>query len=173
MVCFGRSAVVTQRNGNLFLLFRVGNVRSSHLLESHVRAQLIQKVVTEEGENIFFHQHELKVKKSLKDRSKLFISCKGWYSARWWGGQSLAAVAGHCRPPVSSSWPNHTLSILLWLSRIDKTSPLWNLSPRDLLNSNFEIVVSLEGSIEATGSTTQVRTIWLHTSCINRKILVG
>ena len=100
---FGRSAVVTQRNGNLFLLFRVGNVRSSHLLESHVRAQLIQKVVTEEGENIFFHQHELKVKKSLKDRSKLFISCIGWYSARWWGGQSLAAVAGHCRPPVSSS----------------------------------------------------------------------
>ena len=61
MVWFGRSAVVTQRNGQLFLLFRVGNVRSSHLLEAHVRAQLIQKVVTEEGENIFFHQQELKV----------------------------------------------------------------------------------------------------------------
>ena len=30
------------------------------------------------------------------------------------------------------------------------------MSPKDLLNSNFEIVVTLEGSIESTGSTTQV-----------------
>ena len=41
----------------------MGNVRSSHLLEAHVRAQFIQKVVTEEGETIFFHQQELKVSK--------------------------------------------------------------------------------------------------------------
>ena len=75
MVLFGRSAVVTQRNGNLFLLFRVGNVRSSHLLESHVRAQLIQKVVTEEGENIFFHQHELKVK-DLWNRVRYLVLCR-------------------------------------------------------------------------------------------------
>ena len=72
MVWFGRSAVVTQRNGQLFLLFRVGNVRSSHLLEAHVRAQLIQKVVTEEGENIFFHQQELKV--SCYSLSRMMIT---------------------------------------------------------------------------------------------------
>jgi len=126
-VVFSKSAVVTQRNGNLFLLFRVGNVRSSHLLESHVRAQLIQKVVTDEGENIFFHQHELKVGTQLD------------------GGEDRVLLL----------WPV-TVGHL-----IDKTSPLWNLSPRDLLNSNFEIVVSLEGSIEATGSTTQARSSYL------------
>ena len=55
------SAVITMRNGGLFLVFRVGNMRRSHLLEAHVRAQLVQKVTTDEGEIIHFHQEELKV----------------------------------------------------------------------------------------------------------------
>ena len=45
--------------------------------------------------------------------------------------------------------------------RIDEQSPLWKLSPRDLLNSKFELVVMLEGSIEATGNTTQARSSYL------------
>jgi len=54
--------VITQRNGSLFLQFRVGNIRSSHLLESHIKAVFIHhKVVTEEGEEVFFHQEDLKV----------------------------------------------------------------------------------------------------------------
>jgi hypothetical protein len=68
--------VITMRNGSLFLLFRVGNMRISHLLEAHVRAQMVQKVgklflfgcltrpmqvTTDEGEIIHFHQEELKV----------------------------------------------------------------------------------------------------------------
>ena len=73
-----RDAVITMRNGKLFLMFRVANMRSSHLLESHVRAQLVHKVhfytvvvfgpqtkinqvTTEEGEVIHFYQEELKV----------------------------------------------------------------------------------------------------------------
>eukprot|EP00090_Calanus_glacialis_P013595 TRINITY_DN22259_c0_g1_i1.p1 TRINITY_DN22259_c0_g1~~TRINITY_DN22259_c0_g1_i1.p1 ORF type:complete len:454 (+),score=125.13 TRINITY_DN22259_c0_g1_i1:173-1363(+) len=126
-VVFSKSAVVTQRNGQLFLLFRVGNVRSSHLLEAHVRAQLIQKVVTEEGENIFFHQQELKVGTQMD------------------GGEDRTLLL----------WPV-TVGHL-----IDKDSPLWKLSPKDLLNSNFEIVVTLEGSIESTGNTTQARSSYL------------
>ena len=35
------------------------------------------------------------------------------------------------------------------------------MSPKDLLNSNFEIVVTLEGSIESTGNTTQARSSYL------------
>ena len=82
--------MITMRNGRLYLLFRVGNMRSSHLLEAHVRAQLVQKVgekfvpfklnspilvhvliilvqvTTDEGENIHFHQEELKVRIVVK-----------------------------------------------------------------------------------------------------------
>ncbi len=43
------------------MLFRVANLRPSHLIETHVRAIVISKKITEEGEVIPFHQTELKV----------------------------------------------------------------------------------------------------------------
>jgi len=73
-IVFSKQAVICRRNGHLFLLFRVANMRSSHLLEAHARAQLVQKVSTEEGEVIHFHQEELKVGTQLsgeEDRALL------------------------------------------------------------------------------------------------------
>ena len=47
---------------NLFIdQFRVGNMRHSQLVESHVRAILVSKKVTDEGEIIPYHPTELKV----------------------------------------------------------------------------------------------------------------
>ena len=37
-------------------------MRASHLLEAHVRAQFIHRVETEEGEQVYFYQQELKVR---------------------------------------------------------------------------------------------------------------
>lgn len=42
---FSRNAVICQRNGQLCLMFRVGDMRKSHIIEAHVRAQLIKKKV--------------------------------------------------------------------------------------------------------------------------------
>jgi len=73
-IMFSRNALITMRNGHLFLLFRVGNMRSSQLLEAHLRAQFVHKVYTKEGENIHFHQEELKVGTQLdgeEDRTVL------------------------------------------------------------------------------------------------------
>ncbi|KAF6200513.1 hypothetical protein GE061_004956 [Apolygus lucorum] len=58
---FSRNAVINQRDGQLCLMFRVGDMRKSHIIEAHVRAQLITKKVTKEGEVLPFYQHELKV----------------------------------------------------------------------------------------------------------------
>ncbi|MGH0160585.1 UNVERIFIED_CONTAM: hypothetical protein FKN15_054664, partial [Acipenser sinensis] len=44
---------------------------------------------------------------------------------------------------------------------IDKTSPLYDLSFNDLLDSNLEIIVILEGVVETTGITTQARTSYM------------
>ena len=41
---------------------------------------------------------------------------------------------------------------------INASSPLFNISPRQLRQENFEIVVVLEGIVEGTGSTTQIMT---------------
>ncbi|RZF35424.1 hypothetical protein LSTR_LSTR006968 [Laodelphax striatellus] len=58
---FSRNAVICQRDGQMCLMFRVGDMRKSHIIEAHVRAQLIKKKVTREGEVLPFYQQELKV----------------------------------------------------------------------------------------------------------------
>ncbi|CAH1104027.1 unnamed protein product [Psylliodes chrysocephalus] len=58
---FSRNAVINHRDGVPCLMFRVGDMRKSHIIEAHVRAQLIKHKVTREGENLPFFQTELKV----------------------------------------------------------------------------------------------------------------
>ena len=54
---------------------------------------------------------------------------------------------------------------LLWpmvvSHKIDSSSPLYNLSPTDILNSQFEIILTLEGITPETGNTIQVRSSYL------------
>ena len=56
--------LVLQKNlmtSKILMQFRVGNMRQSQLVESHVRAILVSKKVTDEGEIIPYHPTELKV----------------------------------------------------------------------------------------------------------------
>lgn len=54
---------------------------------------------------------------------------------------------------------------LIWpltvLHRIDSSSPLYDVSAADLLNTNFEIVVVLDGTVETTGQQTEARTSYI------------
>ncbi|KAH8243351.1 hypothetical protein KR032_006637 [Drosophila birchii] len=58
---FSRNAVICHRDGVPCLMFRVGDMRKSHIIEAHVRAQIIRKKVTKEGEVLPFYQQELHV----------------------------------------------------------------------------------------------------------------
>ncbi|XP_031352874.1 G protein-activated inward rectifier potassium channel 3-like [Photinus pyralis] len=58
---FSRNAVISHRDGVPCLMFRVGDMRKSHIIEAHVRSQLIKHKVTKEGENLPFYQSELKI----------------------------------------------------------------------------------------------------------------
>ena len=60
-VIFSKNAVITLRNGALYLICRVCDLRKSGLLEPHVRMVIIQKEVTEEGETIPYQQSDLKL----------------------------------------------------------------------------------------------------------------
>lgn len=42
---FSRNAVICQRDGQPCLMFRVGDMRKSHIIEAHVRAQMIKRKV--------------------------------------------------------------------------------------------------------------------------------
>ena len=49
--------------------------------------------------------------------------------------------------------------MMTFMIRIDSSSPLYKLAPRDInQNAQFEIIVSLEGTTPETGATIQTRT---------------
>ncbi|XP_038211770.1 ATP-sensitive inward rectifier potassium channel 11 isoform X3 [Zerene cesonia] len=70
---FSRNAVICLRDGEFCLLFRVGDIRKSHILEAHVRAQIIRKKITREGELLPFYQQELKVGADGEEDRLMFI----------------------------------------------------------------------------------------------------
>ncbi|XP_074520924.1 ATP-sensitive inward rectifier potassium channel 12-like isoform X1 [Halichoeres trimaculatus] len=122
---FSHHAVIALRDGKLCLMWRLGNMRKSHIVEAHVRAQLIKPHVTAEGEYLPMEQTDIDV--GYDDGlDRLFL-----------------------------------VSPLVVVHEINKNSPLYHLSREDLQKEEFEIVVILEGMVEATAMTTQARSSYL------------
>ncbi|XP_029353212.1 ATP-sensitive inward rectifier potassium channel 12-like [Echeneis naucrates] len=122
---FSHHAVIALRDGKLCLMWRLGNMRKSHIVEAHVRAQLIKPHLTAEGEYLPLEQTDIDV--GYDDGlDRLFL-----------------------------------VSPLVVVHEINKNSPLYDLSRTDLQKEDFEIVVILEGMVEATAMTTQARTSYL------------
>ncbi|XP_035714521.1 G protein-activated inward rectifier potassium channel 3 isoform X2 [Folsomia candida] len=70
---FSKYAVICQRDGSLCLMLRVGDMRKSHIICASVRAQLIKRRSTMEGEVLPFYQHELKVGVDSDQQAIFFI----------------------------------------------------------------------------------------------------
>ncbi|XP_011341257.1 uncharacterized protein LOC105281618 isoform X2 [Ooceraea biroi] len=70
---FSRNAVICQRDGELCLMFRVGDMRKSHIIGASVRAQLIRNRTTKEGEILSHHQQELVVGTDGENGDLFFI----------------------------------------------------------------------------------------------------
>ncbi|KAF7665075.1 hypothetical protein LDENG_00154610 [Lucifuga dentata] len=122
---FSHHAVIALRDGKLCLMWRLGNMRKSHIVEAHVRAQLIRPYVTSEGEYLPLEQTDIDV--GYDDGlDRLFL-----------------------------------VSPLIVVHEINENSPLYDLSRADLQKEDFEIVVILEGMVEATAMTTQARSSYL------------
>ncbi|XP_053690808.1 G protein-activated inward rectifier potassium channel 3-like [Sabethes cyaneus] len=58
---FSKQAVISMRDGELCLMFRVGDMRKSHIIGAKIRALLIQGKMTSEGEVMAQYQMELDV----------------------------------------------------------------------------------------------------------------
>lgn len=122
---FSHNATVAMRDNKLCLMWRVGNLRKSHLVEAHVRAQLLKSRMTAEGEYIPLDQKDIDV---------------GFDS----GVDRIFLVS-----PITI------------VHEINEDSPFYNMSKQDLEISEFEIVVILEGMVEATAMTTQCRSSYV------------
>jgi potassium inwardly-rectifying channel subfamily J, other len=70
---FSRHCVINRRNGELCLMFQIGDMRKSRIIGASVRAQLISKQVTDEGEQLATHQSELSLETEEGGGSSLFF----------------------------------------------------------------------------------------------------
>lgn len=70
---FSKYAVICQRDGELCLMFRVGDMRKSHIIGASIRAQLIRSRTTKEGECLNQYQTELEVTADGCDADLFFI----------------------------------------------------------------------------------------------------
>ncbi|CAK9290460.1 unnamed protein product [Gordionus sp. m RMFG-2023] len=142
---FSRNAVICTRDGQLCLLVRIGDMRKSHIIDARTRAYLFRKKVTLEGEVIPLHPHHMSLSfdpDGVTDR--IFL---GWpsilvhrISEGDLGDAGLGLEGGYSGPG---------------------RSPLYNLGAKDLAEEKFEMVVILEGMIEASGMSMQARTSYL------------
>ncbi|XP_015194598.1 G protein-activated inward rectifier potassium channel 3 [Lepisosteus oculatus] len=122
---FSKNAVISLRDDKLCLMFRVGDLRSSHIVGANIRAKLIKSKQTQEGEFIPLDQTDISVGFETGD-DRLFL-----------------------------------VSPLVISHEIDSHSPFWDMSQAHLEKDDFEIVVILEGMVEATGMTCQARSSYL------------
>ncbi|RVE64223.1 hypothetical protein OJAV_G00144380 [Oryzias javanicus] len=122
---FSTHAVISMRDGRLCLMFRVGDLRNSHIVEASIRAKLIKSKQTKEGEFIPLNQTDINVGYNTGD-DRLFL-----------------------------------VSPLIICHEINQHSPFWEISQAHLTKEELEIVVILEGMVEATGMTCQARSSYV------------
>nr|XP_020473200.1 inward rectifier potassium channel 2-like [Monopterus albus] len=123
---FSETAVVALRDGKLCMMWRVGNLRKSHLVEAHVRAQLLKPRVTPEGEFLPLDNMDINVGFDT-GTDRIFL-----------------------------------VSPITIVHEINDESPFYEMDQKTLENdSELEVVVILEGMVEATAMTTQCRSSYL------------
>ncbi|KAM9348207.1 G protein-activated inward rectifier potassium channel 3-like [Symphorus nematophorus] len=137
---FSKHCVICERDEKLCMLFRIGDLRESHMVDAKIRAKLIKSRQTKEGEFIPLEQSEINL---------------GYDT----GGDRLLLVEPQTITHV-----------------INESSPFWEVGSERLKRETFEIIVILEGIVEASGMTCQARTsytedevLWGHRfeSCIS------
>ncbi|XP_043936436.1 G protein-activated inward rectifier potassium channel 4-like [Protopterus annectens] len=127
---FSNTAVISVRDGKLCVMFRVGDLRNSHIVEASIRAKMIKSKQTKEGEFIPLNQTDLNVGFDTGD-DRLFL-----------------------------------VSPLILCHEINEQSPFWEISKEQLGKEEFEIVVILEGMVEATGMTCQARSSYVESEVL-------
>ncbi|XP_066140668.1 inward rectifier potassium channel 4-like isoform X2 [Euwallacea fornicatus] len=122
---FSKKIAISLKNRKLCLMFRVGDIRLRHIVDSKVRAFVVKTIKTKEEEILPYAQRELNL------------------------------CMDGCSDSIFFNWP------IIMHHTIDENSPLYYLSPSDLCQQKFEIVVVIEGTDENTGQMTQAKSSYM------------
>lgn len=128
---FSKNSVVAPRDGKLCLLFRVGDIRDSRILDAEIRVQLFRTRRTAEGQDIPFYQQDLKCGIDWSDKGS--------------GNNSLFLIL-----------PLTIVHVIDEDSPFYEMGPQdFNQS------GDFEVVAILSGTIESTSMLVEARTSYL------------
>jgi hypothetical protein len=72
-IIFSHNAVVSERDGKLSFMFKIGNVRISQLSDARVKMLMIKSRRTGEGEFIPFQTYDMKVSSDLSGNDSVFF----------------------------------------------------------------------------------------------------
>lgn len=70
---FSKHALIGQRDGDLCLMFRVGNVLKTHIIGANIKAYFIKSRTTKEGENIRYYHTEIDIQIDSCMTSEVFF----------------------------------------------------------------------------------------------------
>lgn len=71
---FSEKAVIGKRDDRLCLMFRVADLRESHLLECHIQVEMFYTRQTNEGELPYFHER-LSIGNGISDAEEIYYTC--------------------------------------------------------------------------------------------------
>jgi len=155
-IIFSHNAVVSERDGKLCFMFKLGNIRISQLSNASVKMSMIKSRKTQEGEFIPFQSYDMKVawndwsgsaiffpwpltvEHIIDENSPLYDMYKDLLKER--NSEKTDIPSIQINSQVQDSTPNETLTVK---------------------NEDYEIVVMLEGNIETTGAACHIRTSYL------------
>jgi hypothetical protein len=135
---FSKHAVICQRDGKLCLMFRVGNLRKSLLVEATIRMLYIAERRTNEKEYIPLEQRSMTLDLGGDSEKILLVTPQ---------------IVCH---PIDQESPLYELSQSK-LEHLSSNSDATKLKKDEDPFERFEIIVVLEGQVESTGMTMQAR----------------
>lgn len=119
---FSDSVCICVEDGELTLQIRVGDIRTSHLIDASVYGIYVGEKISEEGFVYPLYQKQMEFEVNGMD-DRMFLM-----------------------------WP------MVISHKINESSPLFDMNFEEMLANTFEIIIVLEGTIEATGEVCQART---------------
>ena len=128
---FSKNSVIAPRDGKLCLLFRVGDIRESRILDAQIRVQLFRTRRTAEGHDIPFYQQDLKCGIDWSDKGS--------------GNNSLFLIL-----------PLTIVHVIDEESPFYEMGPE-DFNP----SADFEVVAILSGTIESTSMLVEARSSYL------------
>lgn len=166
-IIFSHNAVVSERDGKLCFMFKLANIRISQLSDAKIKIIMIKSRRTDEGEFIPFQSYDMKVGHNwsgndsvffpwpktvehvIDEESPLYEICKQakCYRNKPTCHKSNSDGFDELSDSTINSTDNKECDLLL-PNKYEK-------------NSDYEIVVILEGNIETTGASCHIRTSYL------------